>query len=75
MKHTATLRLAFHDAQEAALVAQAIAPENEGYVTVRQEGATLHIETSADAPLALLRTLDDLLACASAAQKAGRIAR
>lgn len=73
MTHRVSLRLVFATPGEAARVAASLAPENDGFVTVRQEGATLLAEAVADAPLGLLRTLDDLLACAGAAQRAGRL--
>jgi uncharacterized protein YqfA (UPF0365 family) len=74
MTHKATLRLAFADAAEAARMAAAIEPENAGFVRTRVEGAALVVEADADAPLSLLRTLDDVLVCLQAAQRASRLA-
>lgn len=71
----ARLDLEFASAEEAARVAAALSPENAQYVRVRVEGGTLVAEADADSPLSLLHTLDDLLACAAAAQKAGALAR
>jgi hypothetical protein len=74
VRHAAVLRLAFASHEEAARVAAALAPENAGYVRVRVEGAVLHAEADAESPLSLLHALDDVLACAAAAEKAGRVA-
>lgn len=70
----ATLTLAFASADEAARLAAALAPENEGWLDARVEGATLVLAAQADSPLSLLHTLDDALACLGAAQKAARLA-
>ncbi|MEA3199040.1 MAG: hypothetical protein QOE90_468 [Thermoplasmata archaeon] len=75
MRSSARLTLAFESPEEAARMAAALAPENETYLRVRVEGATLAAEAEADGPLALLHTLDDALACLSAAQRAGRAAQ
>lgn len=69
----ASMRLEFADAAEAQRMADALAPENGSYLTTRVEGRTLVLEADADAPLSLLHTLDDALACLSAAEKAGRL--
>lgn len=74
MTHRATLRLAFASADEATRMAAAIEPENEGFVRTRVEGASLVVEAEADAPLSLLRTLDDVVVCLQGAQRAGRLA-
>ena len=70
----ATLRLRFASPEEASRMAAALAPENATYLRVRVEGSVLVAEAEADAPLALLHTLDDALACLAAAQKAARVA-
>lgn len=70
----ATLRLAFASEDEARRMAAALAPENGAYLAVRVEGSTLVAEAEADAPLKLLHTLDDALACLAAAEKAARVA-
>lgn len=69
----ATLRLRFASPEEAQRLADALAPENDGFLETRVEGDTLVAEASADAPLSLLRTLDDALACLAAAEKAARV--
>jgi len=71
----ATLRLAFASEDEARRMADALAPENGRHLRVRVEGNVLVAEADADAPLSLLHTLDDALACLSAAEKAARVAK
>lgn len=73
MKSRATLRLEFDTPEEAARLAASLAPENEGYLTTRVEGNVLVAEAEGDAPLSLLHTLDDALACLTAAEKAARV--
>jgi len=72
---SAEVRLTFADADEAHRMMRSIAPENGAFVRARVEGRVLVLEADADAPLSLLRTLDDALACLSAAEKAARITR
>lgn len=74
MSHKATLRLAFADEAEARRLLAAIEPENGKFLRARVEDHFLVAEAEADSPLALLHTLDDVLACLSAAQKAGNVA-
>lgn len=74
MTHAGALRLAFASADEAARMAAALAPENEGFVRTRVEGATLVVEAEAATPLSLLRTLDDVLVCLQGAKRASEIA-
>lgn len=74
MTHRAQLRLRFASAEEAARLAESIAPENAGHLAVRLEGDALVADAAADTPLGLLHTLDDALACLSAGEKAGRVA-
>lgn len=74
MTHSAALRLAFATADEAERMAAALAPENGGFVRTRIEGATLVVEADAESPLSLLRTLDDVLVCLQAAQRAAGLA-
>lgn len=75
MSARATLRLAFATEAEARVLAAALSPENGKWLVSRVEGATLVCEAEADAPLSLLHTLDDALACLTAAEKAARTAR
>lgn len=66
------MRLRFASEEEARQLSEVIAPENEGYVATRVDGSDLVLEAAADAPLSLLRTLDDALACLAAAERARR---
>lgn len=74
-KHRAELRLAFASPEEAARLAESIAPENGEHLAVRLEGGVLVAEAESATPLGLLHTLDDALACLSAGEKAARLAR
>ena len=69
----AEVRLAFASEDEARRMLASLAPENGAYLRGRVEASVLVMEADADAPLALLHTLDDALACVSAAQKAARL--
>ena len=71
----ATLRMPFASPEEAARMAASLAPENGRHLATRVEGSELVAEAEADAPLSLLHTLDDALACLGAAQRAARVAR
>jgi hypothetical protein len=71
----AQLLLAFANEDEAAHCAAALGPENGSHISVRIDGATLHADATAASPLALLHTLDDALACLTAAQKSARVGR
>lgn len=73
MTHKASLRLALADEAEAQRLRAALEPENGQYLRTRVEGNVLIAEAEAASPLALLHTLDDALACLSAAQKAGNL--
>ncbi|MFA5861658.1 MAG: hypothetical protein WDA16_08180, partial [Candidatus Thermoplasmatota archaeon] len=63
MKSKGTLRLGFGGAAEAQRLADALAPENAHYLLARVEGSVLVLDASAEAPMSLLHTLDDALAC------------
>lgn len=73
MRSSASLVLRFASETEARTMAASLAPENGDWLRARIEGATLVLEADADSPLALLHTLDDALACLSAAQRAARL--
>lgn len=70
MKCGASARLQCPDPATAATVLAALAPENGDWVQARVEGSTLLLTAEADSPAGLRRTLEDVLACASAALKA-----
>lgn len=69
------VRIDFGDAAVADAVHRALAPDNAEYVTARVEGSVLVAGAAADSPGGLLHTLDDLLACVTAAEKAARAGR
>lgn len=75
MTQRATLTLSFSGAEQAARLAASLAPEEDEHLRVRVEGAALVLEAESDAPLGLLRTLDEVVAQLAAAEKAERIAR
>lgn len=75
MTHAATLRLSFGSPEEAARMAASLAPDDDGHVRLRVEGATLVVEAASDAPLGLLRSLDEVVAQLAAAERAGRVAQ
>ena len=75
MKARASLTLTFRDASTAKAVADAVSPEDAGYVRTRRQGATITANATADAPLSLLHTLDDYLACVSVAERTAEAAR
>ncbi len=59
-----TLRCA--DADEAERLMAALAPDNEGFVDVVRDGATLTITAKPASPGSTLRTLDDVIRCVQA---------
>ena len=71
----AVLRLSFGSPTDASHLAAALAPENGEWLRTRVEGSDLVCEAEADAPLGLLHTLDDALACLGAAQRAAKLGR
>src|SRR5207249_10936423 len=75
MKSVARLTLTFDDAASAEAVAAAVALDDEGYLRTTRRGRTLIAEASAEAPMGLLRTLDDYLACISVAERTRAEAR
>lgn len=75
MSAGATLRLAFESAELAMRMRASLAPDDDGHLLLRVEGATLVVEARAEAPLGLLRTLDETVAQLIAAQKAETLAR
>jgi hypothetical protein len=64
----AVLRIRCRDAAEATRLLRALAADDPGHATLRQEGAGLVVEASSATALGLLRTLDDLLGCLRAAE-------
>ena len=74
MSHKAAFTLRFDSPEEAARMAASLAPDDDGHLAVRQDGSTLVLEAASDAPLGLLRTVDEALAVLTAARKASRLA-
>lgn len=75
MKSRATVTLRFRDAATAKAVADSVSPEDAGYIRTTRKGATITATAAADAPLSLLHTLDDYLACVSVAERTTEAAR
>lgn len=73
VSHRATLRLHFDSAEQALRLAASLAPENEGFVRTRVEGAILVADAESDTPMGLLRTIDEVLSVIAAAQRAERL--
>lgn len=66
----ASLVLHFEDEGMATAVEQALAPENGPHCRTRLDGATLRVEVPEARLGSVALTIDDLLACASAAERA-----
>lgn len=75
MTHRAVLTLRFTSAQQAQRLAASLGPDDDGFLRMRVEGATLVAEAAGDSPMGLLRTLDEVLAALGAAEKADKLAR
>ncbi|MGB1585835.1 MAG: hypothetical protein ACPHID_02160 [Thermoplasmatota archaeon] len=58
--NTATLRLALERPEEAQA---ALAPDDGGFLVTRVDGSVLELTARAEAPMGLLRTLDDVMGC------------
>lgn len=74
MRCSATVRVACADAATAQALLAALEPDNGLWIRGRVEGRTLVLDGDSDSPAGLRRTLDDVLACASAATKATALA-
>lgn len=74
MNHRATLTLHFDSPAMAQRLAASLAPDDDGFVRLRVDGASLVVEAEGDAPMGLLRTLDEVVATLAAAEKAERLA-
>jgi hypothetical protein len=72
MKSSARLTLEFEDADAAKAIAAAVEIDDDGYVRTTRRGRTLVAEATADAPMSLLHTLDDYLACVSVAERTAK---
>ncbi|MHB8606658.1 MAG: KEOPS complex subunit Pcc1 [Thermoplasmatota archaeon] len=67
MKARARIDIDCGTRERARAIAAALAPEDAGFVTTVVQDAALHAEAEADSIGALLHTLDDYLACLTAA--------
>ena len=65
--HRAKLRLQFESAEQAERLRASLAPDDDGFLALRVDGAALVVEAQGDAPLGLLRTLDEAVAQLAAA--------
>ncbi len=63
---TARVRIRLADAAEAQRVADAIEPDNEGYLACEVDGDTLILRAEAASAMGLLRTVDDAIGCVRA---------
>ncbi len=61
--------LKYQDKRTAYIIANSIEPDNEDFVEMELDGATVRLSASAENPLRLLQILDDLLACVTIAEE------
>jgi len=65
-----TMSFKYRSEKEARAVADALEPDNEGFITTKVEGDVLNAMASADSVESLRHTLDDFLACVRVAEEA-----
>jgi hypothetical protein len=70
-----TMSFEYGSEKEAKAVADALEPDNEGFVRTKIEGAVLSAVASADSVESLRHTLDDFLACVRVAEEAVGVER
>jgi hypothetical protein len=70
MKLKAVMTFDYGSAREAKAVADALEPDNEGFITTTVKGKALEAVASAQSAEALRHTLDDFLACLKVAEEA-----
>lgn len=63
---TARVRIRLAHAAEAQRVADAIEPDNDGYLACEVDGANLVLRAEASTAMGLLRTVDDAIGCVRA---------
>jgi hypothetical protein len=68
---TAVVRRACASATEADRLRAAVSADNPAFVRVEVEGTTLVVHLTANSATSARATLEDLLACLSAAERAG----
>lgn len=62
-KATARVRIHLGSDAEAQRVAEALRPDNHGYISCQRDGASLVLEAKAESAMGLLRSVDDALGC------------
>ncbi len=72
---SAHLRRRCADPASADALRRAVLADNPDFVSVTVEGSDLVVAASADSPSSLRETIEDLLACLGAAEKALGLAR
>ncbi len=70
MKVRCRIELNYSSIADAEKVLKAVAVDNEGFLTARQDGRTIVSDLSSDSILGLVHTVEDYLACVSIAEKA-----
>ena len=70
MKLRAVLKFDYSSNKQAKAVADALEPDNEGFVKTTVEGKIMNAVVSAGTPESLRHTLDDFLACLKVAEDA-----
>jgi hypothetical protein len=70
MKLKAVMSFDYGSAKEARSVAEALEPDNEGFVRTTIEGKVMKAVVTADSAEGLRHTLDDFLACLRVAEEA-----
>lgn len=74
MRVAGRVELTYRDDLTAERLLASVSVDNEGYVRTWRQGPTLIAEAEAESPGALRHTLEDLLACLSAAEDADSVA-
>ncbi|WP_400208122.1 KEOPS complex subunit Pcc1 [Candidatus Methanomassiliicoccus intestinalis] len=75
MSLSCTIELDYASPEEANIVLEAIAPDNKPYVEAQIEGSTLIVTSSADTPMEMLHTMEDLLSCIKIAEATFNLVR
>jgi tRNA threonylcarbamoyladenosine modification (KEOPS) complex Pcc1 subunit len=75
MRLKARLVLEYGSEEEAKAVAEALRPDNEGFVQAEVAGKSIEATVNSDTASSLRHTLDDFLACVKVAEEAVGIER
>jgi hypothetical protein len=73
MTIAANLRLTFPCGEDAERIALALAPDNEGYISVQVCKNVITAKVTSATSRSLRHTLDDFLACLSLAERTGEV--